>query len=219
MKSLLAGVSHAINRAAPGLKSLLPKSLHRFILLRVLGVNREYEWFADRPGRRFMERDLLPWLRDHMSRVLFVGTASYTYHYERLFRDRPDQFTTLDFNAGSAVWGASNHIVAPVQEIGRHRPEGSFDCAVLNGVFGFGVDDADAMRATVKAIHEVLVPGGLLVIGWNTDRHADPNGLDVFEPWFAPAKDLPWSARVTFEPEIHINDFYARRPDPDRGQA
>src|SRR5436190_14043644 len=119
----LAAVLQALNKAAPGAKSLLPKSVQRVVLLGLLDVNRAYRGsLLDRPHRRFIEHDLLPWLRDNYRRILFVGTASYTYHYERPFRADPEQYTTIDLNPAQKVWGAARHITAPIQEIGRHRP-------------------------------------------------------------------------------------------------
>jgi hypothetical protein len=111
------------------------------------------------------------------------------------------------------VWGAPRHIVAPVQEIGRHRPQGFFDCIVLNGVFGFGTDEAAAMRAVVDAVEQVLAPGGLLVVGWNTDQHEDPEALGVFEASFVPCRTTPWPHRLRFSGETHVYDFYERRSD------
>jgi len=213
VKRLLARALHAINRWVPGLKYLAPKPLRRWLMLHVVDVDGAFGTLARLQSRRFMENDLLPWLRDRYARILFVGTASYTHHYEKLFAARPGQLTTMDVNPAAAVWGAPDHIVGPIQDIGRRRPRSAFDCIVLNGVFGFGVDDPPAMRATIEAIHAVLEPGGLLVLGWNVDRHADPDTLGIYDGRFAPCDALPWRRRVTFESETHVNDFYVRRPD------
>lgn len=211
LKRALIRLAYAGNRVVPSAKDFLPKSLHRRLLLRILDVNRKYNSFRDLPSRRFFESDVLPWTRDNYARILFVGTASYTYHYEALFRRNPAQFTTLDYNPGGAVWGAWQHIVAPIQEIDRHRPKGFFDCAILNGVFGFGVDETDDMRSTVEAVHNILRPDGLLILGWNTDRHPDPSTLGLFEPFFLPWQASPWGSRVRFASESHVYDFFIRR--------
>ena len=213
MMRLLVRAGHAINRRAPGLKDLLPKPLRRWLLLRVIGVGRLSEGLDRLKSRRFLEDEVLPWLGQHAARILFVGTAPYTYRYEDLFAARPGQFTTIDVNPAAAVWGAPDHIVGLIQEIGRWHPAGTFDGVVVNGVFGFGVDDPEAMRATIEAVHHVLKPGGLLVVGWNLDRHADPEGLGLYEGRFAPAEGLPWRRRMTFESETHVYDIYVRRPE------
>jgi hypothetical protein len=212
IKRTLARLSNRANRLAPSGKRLLPKSVRRLILLHVLDVNREYNSLDDLPSRLFLEHEVLPWLRDRKARVLFVGTASYTYHYEKLFEHDPDLFVTIDSNPSVGVWGARKHIVAPIQDIGLHQPPCSFDCVVLNGVFGFGVDDLGAMRATVKAIHAILRPGGLLVLGWNTTRHAPPDTLHVLEPFFSAGAQPPWGVEKRFASETHIYNFYTRQP-------
>jgi hypothetical protein len=214
IKRTLAKVSNAANRLAPAGKRLLPKSVQRFILLHVLDVNREYNSFDDLPSRHFLEHDVLPWLRDQQARVLFVGTASYTYHYEKLFERNPDRFVTIDSNPSVGVWGARRHIVAPIQDIGLHEARCSFDCVILNGVFGFGVDEIKEMRATVEAVHAILRPGGLLVLGWNTTRHAAPDALQVLEPFFSVNAESPWGLQKRFASETHIYNFYTRQPGP-----
>jgi SAM-dependent methyltransferase len=196
-------------RFSPLARRYLPKWAQRFLLLRVLQTNRRYAAMYDAPSRICMERELLPWIAGRYARVLFVGTSSYTYHYERLFRRA--QYTTLEIQPRNAVWGGPDHIVAPIEEIGLHRPPGSFDCIVLNGVFGFGVDEAEHMRRVIRALHAALAPGGLLIVGWNTDKHDDPAPL--LEPYFVPNTEEPWTGRIAFGlPETHVYDFVVRRP-------
>ena len=64
-------------------------------------------------GFERLEREILPWVAAHFSRILFVGTASYTYHYEKLFRR--GQYTTIDLHPSTAVWGARDHIVGDLR--------------------------------------------------------------------------------------------------------
>jgi SAM-dependent methyltransferase len=194
-------------RFSPLARKLLPKWALRFLLLTVLQTNRRYAGMYEAASRLCLERELLPWLAQHYGRVLFVGTSSYTRHYEKQFRR--DQYTTIDVQPRNAVWGAANHIVAPIEEIGRHLPAGSFDCIVLNGVFGFGVDDPDHMRRVIAALHTALGPQGFLVVGWNTNLHADPAPL--LAPCFVANTREPWVQRRTFPLETHVYDFFLRR--------
>jgi SAM-dependent methyltransferase len=195
-------------RFSPLARKLLPKRVQRFLLLKVLGTNRRYARMYHEASRVCLERELLPWLAAHYGRILFVGTSSYTFHYERLFRT--DQYTTIDLQPRNAVWGARDHIVAPIEEIGRCRPHGHFDCVVLNGVFGFGVDDIEHMRRVIQALHDALQPQGFLVVGWNTNLHADPSPL--LATCFEPSTREPWVQRRIFPPETHVYDFLMRRP-------
>jgi SAM-dependent methyltransferase len=204
------------SRLATFAKRTLPKPAKRFILLNFLGVRRRYAPLRRNPSRIHLEREILPWLAEHHARVLFVGTAPYTCQFERLFRRSRDQYTTIDPNAGTAVWGARQHLVAPLQEIKRYRPAGYFDCIVVNGVFGFGIDDLDSQRDALRALNDALAPGGLLLVGWNTNLQPDLEALGLFEPYFTPAGEdsLPWPHRTRFElPETHVYDFYTRRAD------
>ena len=200
----------ALLRFSPLAKKILPKWLQRRLLLHVFGINRRYWRMYNAASRVCLERELFPWLAGRYRQILFVGTSSYTYHYEKAFRS--DQYTTLEIQPRNAVWGAHHHIVAPVEEIGRHRPRGFFDCIILNGVFGFGVDTPDHMRATIAALAEVLAPGGLLVVGWNSNLHEDPAPLLLAS--FELATEEPCGRRRTFAPEeTHIYEFYRRRKD------
>ena len=93
----IAPLFYWLNRQFPWVKTLVPKRLHRWVLLKALDVNRGYEkLIRSDPSRLFLEHTILPWVRDNYRRVLFVGTAPYTFHYENLFKASPDDYTTID---------------------------------------------------------------------------------------------------------------------------
>ena len=200
-------VLHVGDSLARSARQLLPKRLQRS-LLSACGVNRPYAHFPGLASRQCLETEILPWMRDRCRSILFVGTASYTWHYETLFR--ADRYTTLDIAAGAAVWGARHHIVAPVQELSSHRQSGFFDGVVLNGVLGFGVDTGQQMHRTFEELHRALAPSGLLVVGWNTDRHQDPDALGVYDGRFERVAEARWAERQCFPPETHVYDVYRR---------
>ncbi len=205
----------AMSQASDVAKKLLPKWAKRFILLRLRGVHKRYDHLRSHPSRIFLEREILPWIAAHYERVLFVGTAPYTHQFERIFRRSRDHYTTIDPVRGTETWGARHHIVAPLQEIALHRPKGHFDCVVLNGIFGFGIDDTEGQRAAIKILHDTIAPGGLLLVGWNTNLMLDLEDLGLFEPYFSKeVEGLPWPHRTRFPlPETHTYDFYTRRAD------
>jgi SAM-dependent methyltransferase len=178
-------------------RTLLPKQAQRSLLL-AYGVNRPYLHLPELPSRRWLQTEIMPWLRERCRSVLFVGTASYTWQYEDLFA--AESYTTLDIAPAAAVWGAAHHIVAPVQELTRHRPPGSFDGVILNGVLGFGIDTPREMRRAFEELHRALRPGGLLVVGWNTDRHEDPEELGVYAGFERSGE------RRSFPGETHVYD-------------
>lgn len=197
----LSRLVHAVNAALPGAKTWLPKPLRRFVLLNVLGAQRSYPDVS----RKVLETEILPQVARQCSRVLFVGTSSYTYWYERLFR--PGQYTTIDSRPAEAVWGAADHIVAPVQDIARQRPRATFDGVVLNGVFGFGTDDPASMRVVAEALHAAMAPNGYLALGWNHDMQEDPDKLGTFDGLFRHSGE----PRRTFGAETHVYDFFRRQ--------
>ena len=113
-------------RFSPLARKLLPKWAQRFLLLKVLQTNRRYAKIHDAASRRCLERELLPWLAQHYSKILFVGTSSYTYHYEDQFRR--GQYTTIDVQPRNAVWGGADHILVAQEDdgclgLGTGRPE------------------------------------------------------------------------------------------------
>ncbi len=213
-----------VNGLFPGAKSLVPKSLHRFVLLRIVGVNEGYEeMLRQNPERLFLQNELFPWVRDNYRQVLFVGTASYTHQYEFFFRDRPDDYTTIDRNPSVKVWGSKHHIVAPIGEIAQHRPPEFFDCIILNGVLGYsipslddiGVVGTDDIAALMRTLRSVLKPGGLLVVGWNTnDMPVSAYDQGLVSPAFSRFEGTPWGPRREFAGDPHVVEFYAR----DRGK-
>lgn len=209
MKAALSRFYFALSPLA---RKMLPKPVLRFVLLHLVGVQRHYEYIHKYAGRQFLEGECLPWVSQHYRRILFVGAAPYTYQYERFFRRDRDQYTTLDNHPSTAVWGGPNHIVARIQDIGSYRPEDFFDCIIFNGVFGFGVNGRDAMRETAKAMSDVLRPGGLLIVGWNTDLHADPEELGVLSPYFVRTDLTPWGQTRRYPAELHVYDFYVKSP-------
>ncbi len=166
------------------------------------------------PSRQFLLAEVFPWMIRHCRCILFVGAAPYTYHYQTIFRRAGVRFVTMDVDAGARIWGAQEHIQAPVQEVDRRFAPEEFDGVVLNGVFGFGIDSPLEMNRTLAAVARVLRPGGLLLLGWNTDRTASPLELEESARWYTPVANLPFPPRRTFAGETHVYDFLQRRPDP-----
>ncbi|MBN9514528.1 MAG: class I SAM-dependent methyltransferase [Alphaproteobacteria bacterium] len=221
LKSLFSKLAYWVNDTFPNAKSLVPKPLHRFVLLRIVGMNDQYErMLRENPERLFLQNDALPWVSTSYKQVLFVGTAVYTYQYEKLFADDPDRYTTIDRNPSTKVWGGKHHIVAPIEQINQHRPPGFFDCIVLSGVLAYripehgdyGLVEQDDLRALLKVLHGVLRPGGLLLVGWNLrDMAQSLSQLGLLDPYFAPTDKTPWGTRKEFPGDPHVFEFYERR--------
>ena len=51
-------------------KTLLPKTVKRFILLDLMGVRRRYRHLRSHASRTFLEREILPWLGQRYERTM-----------------------------------------------------------------------------------------------------------------------------------------------------
>ena len=222
--SFVVRILYWINDAAPWLKRLVPRGLHRFVLLKFVNINKDYDvMLRENPERLFLSNEVMPWVAANCRKVLFVGTSSYTYQYERLFADDPDRYFTIDKLASLRVWGGKHHIVAPLQEVHRHCPPAFFDAIVCNGVLFYKIPETGdhgiggtprEMDELSSALATVLKPGGLMVLGWNGKD--EPPGLSLpalLAPRFAPDASVPWGARRTFAGDAHVFEFFRRMPD------
>ena len=166
--------------------------------------------------RRLLEETVLPgYAADPtLQSLLFVGCDWYTRDYPELFAPARERFRSIDIDPAKARFGAPGHVVAPMQEIGRHFAPGSVDVVVANGIYGFGIDDRAALGVALAAAHAVLRPGGTLVLGWN-----DVPALAPFDPaalagevGFGRSTGNPLGAwrTLTDTPLRHTFDVYAR---------
>ena len=110
-------------------------------------------------------------------RILFVGCAWYTLHYPNLFRTK--NFTTLEIDPSQQCFGAREHIIDSCERLEQYFQRGQLDCIVFNGVYGFGLDDPNAVDRTFTAMHHVLRDGGLLVFGRNDLPQHSPCTLNA----------------------------------------
>lgn len=119
------------------------------------------------PDRQVLDRVILPALLTERSyrRVIFVGCDWYTRHYEAMFSNH--DYWTVEVDPARARFGAAQHLIAPMIQIGNHFPKGSVDLIICNGVIGWGLNDPSEIDASLAACAEALRPGGVLLLGWN----------------------------------------------------
>ena len=117
--------------------------------------------------RTLLERHILPAYagRADVRRVLFVGCASYTQHYEQLFRHA--EYWTLDAVPRNRRWGARLHLRDRLERLDRHVAPDYFDLIICNGVLGWGLNRRDDAETAFAACRRALRDGGELVLGWN----------------------------------------------------
>jgi len=136
-----------------------------------------------RQDRKVLEQVIFPELlrSPKYQRILFVGCAWYTLHYPSLFSDR--EFITMEISPEEARYGAKTHIVDSCENIGNHFSAGSLDVVILNGVYGFGLNQLSAIERTLSATHRALKEDGLFVLGWNDLPATAPYRIEQLEQW------------------------------------
>jgi SAM-dependent methyltransferase len=176
-------------------------------------------WWAGcwRPPDRVMLEDvILPHCGAAGGPVLFVGVRFYTRRYAG--RCAGAEFITLDRDSAMRRYGARHHVVAALEDSGAHFPAGHFAQIVVNGVFGWGLDEPAAADRALAACHVALRPGGLLVLGLNEERAQTPAidrlpALARFQPVeFAPLGRHRVVMPTPFAERSHTYLFYRRAP-------
>lgn len=140
--------------------------------------------------RRVLEQIIIPFVlsRFEPRTVLEVGREPYQTFYNKFFAGR--ELWTVDRDAAKARYGAQNHITDDATNLRSHFPEGYFDFVLMNGVFGWGLNEREAIERTFAAVHAVLAPGRIFVLGWNDTPDLVPVPLDqvqalrLFLPYF-----------------------------------
>ena len=171
--------------------------------------------------RQYLEAELLPALarRPDVCRVLFVGCARYTRHYEEIFEHA--EYWTIDSVRRRRRWGARRHIADRLERLNRHVPTAFFDLIVCNGVLGWGLDRRSDAEAAFAACDAALRPGGELIVGWNDIRPRNavrPDGLESLRR-FERASMAGGSSQVRIDgAHRHVFEFY-RKPVADGPQA
>jgi hypothetical protein len=103
-------------------------------------------------------------------KVLFVGCAYYTRWYPLLFDWFTDiVFATVEPDPANARFGSKkNHTVGTLETL-KAIPgnRNSYDLIILNGVFGFGIDDLEDKTKTFETAYELIKSGGKFLIGYN----------------------------------------------------
>ena len=209
--NFVVGVSIAADRSRPMrlLRNLLARALPRAIRSRTRRGLRT----AD---RYILEQCILPYLaaNDTVSNVLFVGVDWYTQAYGELFRSK--NWTTIDMDSHKVAFGANQHIVDSLENLGSRVAHGTFDVIVCNGVIGFGLDDPSSIERAIDACWHALRAGGRLVLGWNNVARYRPirpeniEALRRFERWQFPPLGASHYA-VERSPLRHIFDFYSKQ--------
>lgn len=162
------------------------------------------------PDRRLLIETYIPALAQGGGRILWVGCRAYTRDdYPALGRQGAEVWTT-DIDPKAARWGqAGRHRTGDVCAIDQVFADQAFDVVVCNGVLGFGADSLEMQDQALAAMAHILRPGGLLLLGWNTDKIDDPLTVPSAAA-YAPTPFAGQPPRVRFDAVTHVYDTLRR---------
>ena len=104
--------------------------------------------------RAFLEKQVFAYLNreQNIQKILFAGVEMYTLHYAGCLPGK--QFQTIDIDPEKAGYGATNHhTVGSVTELRSYYKSDQFDCIILNGLIGYGLNSE---RDVDQALRESL---------------------------------------------------------------
>jgi hypothetical protein len=137
----------------------------------------EAERIARRPDRRMLTDTYLPAFAGFRS-VLWAGCRAYTADYYPVLESQGGTCWTMDIDPAAAEYGnGDRRQVCDLTALDRTFSAGMFDAVLCNGVFGWGVDTPETQAEALRAMAAVLADGGVLLMGWNTHKTADPAPL------------------------------------------
>jgi SAM-dependent methyltransferase len=108
---------------------------------------------------------------------VFVGCDADTARYEKDFFSGV-RFVTFEPNPAHRQFGASHHVQAPLEDMGKYFAPESFDLIICNGVFGWGLDEYENCEAAFAQCYKGLRKGGQLLLGWNDVPRRAPFPLE-----------------------------------------
>jgi hypothetical protein len=166
--------------------------------------------------RDVLENIILPHFgRDEFfQRILFVGCSAYTQWYEQIFSTR--EYWTIDSKDIKQRYGSKRHIVDSIVNLEKHFAEHYFHLMIMNGVIGFGLDQASDIETALEACYQRLDANGVLVLGWNDTMKRMPIDLAAIqalkkwhEYYFVPLQACHVRTAGRYG---HVFSFYTKGP-------
>jgi hypothetical protein len=173
--ALLASLASLWQPAAESIADSVKRSIKDQKRRRAFWVWLESRCISRLPDRELLVGRILPELSKPGITMLWVGCQPYTRPYLEIIERPGAKCWTLDIDPWARWWGHSRrHIVGDLQRVGTLYLPHQFDVALVNGVFGYGLNTQDGQSEAIVGLARVLKPGGLLMLGWNTHRASDP---------------------------------------------
>jgi hypothetical protein len=213
--ALLAPLASSWQPAAKSVAASVKRSIKDQKWWRVFRVWLESRYISCLPDRKLLVGWILPKLSKPGITMLWVGCQPYTQPYLEIIERLGAICWTLDTNPSARWWGHSRrHIVGDLQRVGTLYLPQQFDVALVNGVFGYGLNTRDGQSDAIVGLARVLKPDGLLMLGWNTHRASDPLRLPAIERFFIRSRRPGFDQRITFPEGTHVYDFFELLESP-----
>lgn len=157
----------------------------------------ERETFED---RNVLEQIIFPFILAYLEpkKILDIGREDYQNFYNYFFEGR--ELWTLDYDPKRKEFGAENHITDDAANVADHFKQNYFDFILMNGVFGWGLNDPEKIEKALSGIYNILKPGGIFILGWNDIKDLTPVPLPKI-------KSLKKFEKFPFNPLDDKTDF------------
>jgi SAM-dependent methyltransferase len=164
------------------------------------------------PDRGLLLGDYFPAFAAAGGRILWVGCKPYTAGYPALLEAGGGEVWTTEIDPRGEAWGRQGrHRTGDICQADRLFGDLKFDAVLCNGVLGWGVDAPEDQARALAAMAGTLKPGGLLLLGWNTDKMDDPVAAGLTARDFTPASFAGLPSRTPVPRVTHVYDLLARR--------
>lgn len=197
----------SLKRYSSSLTYIVPRSIQRTIYDRIF-LSAVHKL----PDRVYLEEAIFPALRAMgFAKILSIGVEVYNAGAEQEFAGASTEYWTIDINPDNAKWGSPDrHIVGDALRLHEVFEPSVFDCVILNGVIGYGINGKQCAEQVLESVATVLRPCGWLVLGWNVDRGVSVSELTNVRRFFHPLKSSILPAHITFDRSTHRFDFLVR---------
>jgi SAM-dependent methyltransferase len=185
---------------------------------RALRVIRQSCYFSRFPDRVMLIDYILPRLSKPGSNVLWVGCQAYTQPYLKFIERKGAICWTLEIDPTAKYWGhPQRHTIGDLRKVSSLYLSNQFDVALVNGVFGYGLDTPEGQNEAIEGLSRVLRPNGILMLGWDLGHSPDPVELPAIEQFFVRSNCPDFKPRTTFAESPHVYDFFTRQNSVDAG--
>jgi hypothetical protein len=207
-------------RISPRTVYLLQRAIFRVSPRFAQALNFEFPLIA--PNRTFLEKQIFGLINTRTSlegaeRCLFIGLDKHNWHYHRLLNC---DFYSIDIKEKNAVYGQpGKHTVGCALTLAERYPVGFFSTVIANGLIGFGMSAESDFDKMMRAIHVVLQPNGLLILGYNNRPDllsfdvVASQGYQLFEPMVPPISGVTTSMYAVKDKFMHTYLFLKKNSD------